>query len=206
MGPPALLGSTPLIAIVRFHEGGDLAGTVAALTEGGVGLVEITLDTPGALDAIRTASEAGLSVGAGTVLTVDEVRASADAGARFVVSPGLVPEVVAAALEAGLEALPGVLTPTELLQALAAGARAVKLFPASPGGPALVRALRGPFPNVPLVPTGGVRVSQIASYLEAGATAVALGSELVGRAAPCSDGELEAIRSRAVQAAKAATA
>ena len=206
MGPPALLGSTPLIAIVRFHEGGDLAGTVAALTEGGVGLVEITLDTPGALDAIRTASEAGLSVGAGTVLTVDEVRASADAGARFVVSPGLVPEVVAAALEAGLEALPGVLTPTELLQALAAGARAVKLFPASPGGPALVRALRGPFPNVPLVPTGGVRVSEIASYLEAGATAVALGSELVGRTAPRSDGELEAIHSRAAQAARAATA
>ncbi|HKY24953.1 MAG TPA: bifunctional 4-hydroxy-2-oxoglutarate aldolase/2-dehydro-3-deoxy-phosphogluconate aldolase [Gaiella sp.] len=200
---PFAIGSTPLIAIVRFHEGGHLRGTVDALARGGVETIELTIDTPGALGAVAEAAEAGLTVGVGTVLTADQVRASADAGARFVVSPALVPEVIEAALELGLEPLPGVYTATELLQATAAGARAVKLFPASAGGPGYLRALRGPFPATPIVPTGGIRIDEIGTYLAAGATSVALGGELVGRSAPVSDAELAAIEARAVRAVAA---
>jgi 2-dehydro-3-deoxyphosphogluconate aldolase / (4S)-4-hydroxy-2-oxoglutarate aldolase len=204
MPEPLAIGSTRVIAIVRFHEGGDLAATLAALERGGVDVVEITLDTPGALAAVADAASAGRTVGVGTVLTADQVRASADAGARFVVSPGLVPEVVAAALDRGLEPLPGVFTPSELIAATSLGARVVKLFPVSTGGPGLVRALRGPFPDVPIVPTGGVRIEEVGAYLEAGAAAVALGSELVGRTAPASDAELERIEAQAALAVAAA--
>jgi 2-dehydro-3-deoxyphosphogluconate aldolase/(4S)-4-hydroxy-2-oxoglutarate aldolase len=199
-----VIGSTPLIAIVRFHEGGDLRGTVAALTGGGVEVLEITIDTPGALTAVAEAAEAGHTVGVGTVLTAEEVRASADAGARFVVSPGLITEVIEAAHERGVEPMPGVFTPTELIRAIAAGGRILKVFPASCGGPGFLRALRGPFPDVPLVPTGGVRIDEIPGYLEAGATAVAVGSELVGRSAPTSDRELEWIAAQATRAVAAA--
>ena len=193
-----------MIAIVRFHGGGDLAGTLAALERGGIDLAEITLDTPGALAAVADAASAGRTVGVGTVLTADQARASADAGARFVVSPGLVSEVVETALELGLEPLPGVLTPSELIAATSLGARVVKLFPVSTGGPALVRALRGPFPDVPIVPTGGIRIEEIGAYLDAGAIAVALGSELVGRAAPVSDEELGRIEAQAALAVASA--
>lgn len=189
-----------MIAIVRFHAGGDLAGTLEALDRGGIEVVEITLDTPGALAAVGDAASAGRTVGVGTVLTADQVRASADVGARFVVSPGLVSEVVETALELGLEPLPGVLTPSELIAATSLGARVVKLFPVSTGGPGLVRALRGPFPDIPIVPTGGVRIEDIGAYLEAGAAAVALGSELVGRSAPVSGAELDRIEAQAARA------
>lgn len=196
--------SARLVAIVRFHEGGDLRGTVAALAAGGVDAVELTLDTPGALDAVAEARASGRVVGVGTVLTAEQVRESADAGARFVVSPGLVPEVIETALELGLEPVPGALTPTELIAALAAGARVVKVFPAASVGPGHVRALRGPFPGVALVPTGGVRIDDIPAYLEAGATAVALGSELVGRSAPRSQPDLDRIEAQAARAVEAA--
>ena len=202
---PFAIGSTPLIAIVRFHDGGDLRGTVDALVRGGIEAIELTIDTPGALAAVAEAAEAGRTVGVGTVLTADQVRASAAAGARFVVSPALVPEVIEIALELGLEPLPGVYTATELLQATAARARAVKLFPASAGGPGYLKALRGPFPAVPIVPTGGIRIDEIAAYLEAGATSVALGSELVGRTAPATDAELERIKTQAARAVAAVT-
>ena len=200
---PLALGSTPLIAIVRFHEGGDLAGTVEALVRGGVEAIELTIDTPGALAAVADEAGGGRFVGVGTVTTADQVRESADAGARFVVSPALVPEVVETALALGLEPLPGVFTATELLQALSVGAPAVKLFPASAGGPGYLRALRGPFPAVPIVPTGGIRIDEIAAYRAAGATAVALGSELVGRSAPTTDDDLERIASQATAAVAA---
>jgi 2-dehydro-3-deoxyphosphogluconate aldolase/(4S)-4-hydroxy-2-oxoglutarate aldolase len=199
-----VIGSTPLLAIVRFHEGGDLVGTLDALAAGGIDQLEITIDTPGALRAIEQAAESGRSVGAGTVLSADQVRACAAAGARFVVSPGLCHEVVAAAHELGVEPMPGVFTASEILAATAAGARVMKLFPASPGGPAYLRALRAPFPDAALVPTGGVRLDQIAAYLEAGATAVALGSELVGRSTPRTRRDLERITAQAARAVTAA--
>jgi 2-dehydro-3-deoxyphosphogluconate aldolase/(4S)-4-hydroxy-2-oxoglutarate aldolase len=199
-----VLDSSPLLAIIRFHEGGDVLGTVDALARGGVELFEITIDTPGALDAVEHAAGSGRTVGVGTVLSAEQVRACAAAGARFVVSPGLVREVVEAAHILDLEPMPGVFTATELLEATAAGARVMKVFPASCGGPPYLRALRGPFPTSSLVPTGGVRIDEIQAYLQAGATAVALGSELVGRSAPRSERELERISAKAALAVGAA--
>jgi 2-dehydro-3-deoxyphosphogluconate aldolase / (4S)-4-hydroxy-2-oxoglutarate aldolase len=199
-----VIGSTPVLAIVRFHEGGDLEGTLDALVRGGIDVLEVTIDTPGALEAVERTARNGHSVGVGTVLTAEQVRASAAAGARFVVSPGVVPEVVEAARELGLEPMPGVFTATEIIQAQATGAGVMKLFPASYGGPGYLRALRGPFPELSLVPTGGIRVEDIRGYLDAGAAAVALGGELVGRAAPRTDGELEQVVERAKRAVEAA--
>jgi len=164
---------------------------------GGVSLVEITIDTPGALQAVRRAAAEGIAIGVGTVTTPEEVRACADAGAAFAVSPSFSPEMVEAALEAGIEPIPGILTPTELLSARRAGAEAVKVFPAAPvGGPAFIRALRGPFPHVPLLPTGGIGLTDVEALLDAGATCVGLGATLVG-AEPPSSADLDVIRERA---------
>ena len=198
-----LLGPGSLIGIVRFHEGGDVAGAMAALVRGGIEQVEVTIDTPGALDAVANAAGEGRMVGVGTVVDSEQVRAAAAAGARFVVSPGFVPEVIETAFELGLEPVPGIFTATELLTASATGARVMKLFPASCGGPPYLRALRGPFPDVALIPTGGVRIDEVHAYLEAGATVIALGSELVGRVAPRSDTDLEWIAAQAARATAA---
>jgi 2-dehydro-3-deoxyphosphogluconate aldolase/(4S)-4-hydroxy-2-oxoglutarate aldolase len=205
MGDAAtVLGSSRLIGIVRFHEGGDVVGAVDALARGGIELLEITIDTPGALAAVEQAAREGRTVGVGTIVSADQVAECAAAGARFVVSPGLSVEVIERAHALGLEPIPGVFTATELLAAIAAGARIMKLFPASCGGPSYLRALRGPFPTAALVPTGGVRIDEIPAYLDAGATVVALGGELVGRSAPRTDSDLAWIASQAARATDAA--
>lgn len=195
--------SQRVLAIVRYREPGDLLEVLEALRLGGIGLLEVTLDTPGALPAIERAG-AGAAVGAGTVRTPDEVRAAADAGAAFVVSPGLFEPVVEAARDRGIDVVPGALTPTEVARAAELGAAAVKLFPASLGGPRYVRSLRGPFPDIPLVPTGGIGVDDVAAYLEAGADVVGLGGELVGRAPPHDREALGRIRAAAEAAVAAA--
>src|SRR5947209_13770662 len=200
MPEATVLDSGPLLGIVRFHDGGDVSGAVEALVSGGIELVEVTIDTPGALAAVERAAGDGRVVGVGTVVSVEQVRACAAAGARFVVSPGLIADVVRDARELGLEPVPGVFTATEILTATAAGARVMKLFPASCGGPSYLRALRGPFPTTALVPTGGVRLDEIVAYFDAGATVVALGSALVGRSAPRTDNELELIAAQAARA------
>jgi 2-dehydro-3-deoxyphosphogluconate aldolase/(4S)-4-hydroxy-2-oxoglutarate aldolase len=199
-----VLDHARLIAVVRYRRASDLAGTVDALHVSGV-VVEITLDTPGALAAIAAASERRVPIGAGTVLDADGVRACADAGAGFVVSPGLVDDVVETALELGLEPVPGIATATELMRAQALGARVCKVFPAaSLGGPAFIRLLRSPFPDARLVAVGGIEVADIRSYLEAGATAVALGRGLVGADAPADEAALAALAERAAAAAETA--
>jgi len=204
MPEATLLELSPLLGIVRFHEGGDVSGAVDALVRGGIELVEVTIDTPGALAAVERAAGEGRVVGVGTVVSVEQVGACAAVGARFVVSPGVIPEVIRRAQELGLEPVPGAFTATEILTATAAGARVMKLFPASCGGPPYLRALRGPFPTTALVPTGGVRLDEIAAYFEAGATVVALGSELAGRSAPRTETDLERIAERAARATEAA--
>jgi len=200
MAEATVLESSPLLGIVRFHDGGDVSGAVDALVSGGIELVEVTIDTPGALEAVERAAGEGRVVGVGTVVSVEQVRACAAAGARFVVSPGVIADVIRDARELGLEPVPGVFTATEILTATAAGARVMKLFPASCGGPSYLRALRGPFPTTALVPTGGVRLDEIVAYFDAGATVVALGSTLVGRTAPRTDNELELIAAQAARA------
>jgi 2-dehydro-3-deoxyphosphogluconate aldolase/(4S)-4-hydroxy-2-oxoglutarate aldolase len=200
------LGPGDILAIVRFHEPAELDAIVAALIAGGIEMLEVTLDTPGALDAVRRASEAGTFIGAGTVLTSDEVRRAAEAGARFVVSPAVIPEVITTSLALGLTPVPGAFSPTEVQLARSLGAATIKLFPASTGGPAHLRALRGPFGGVRFVPTGGIGIDDIGAYLAAGAACVGMGTTLTGAEPPRSGDDLERVRDRAAAAVSAATA
>jgi 2-dehydro-3-deoxyphosphogluconate aldolase / (4S)-4-hydroxy-2-oxoglutarate aldolase len=191
------LAARRLLAILRYRDGGDILGALRALAAGGVTIAEVTVHTPGWQDAVTAAADAGVLAGAGTVTRAAEVADAHAAGARFVVSPGFVPAVVRAALDLGVEPLPGVTTATEILAARDAGVRLFKLFPAGALGLDYLRQLRGPFPETAFVPTGGVGVGTIGEWLAAGAFAVALGSELAGRAAPRTGAERAELTSRA---------
>lgn len=182
----ATLREIGIIPVLRC-ESADIAVRVAnALIEAGLGAIEVTMTVPHALDAIaslaRRARRSRVVIGAGTVVDATIARRAVDAGAEFIVSPGLVAEVVHAAKDARVALLPGALTPTEILAASRAGGDLIKVFPAQAvGGAAYIKALRGPFPDLPLVPTGGVNLENIAEFFRAGATAVGVGSELVSR-------------------------
>ncbi|HEX6445862.1 MAG TPA: bifunctional 4-hydroxy-2-oxoglutarate aldolase/2-dehydro-3-deoxy-phosphogluconate aldolase [Streptosporangiales bacterium] len=186
-----------LLAIVRGREPDAALRTAVTLVECGVRLVEVSLSTPDAVAVIAQAREeigaSGL-LGAGTVLEPGDVRRVADAGAAYVVTPAHT-RAEAVAHELGLPVLAGAFTPSEILAAHDAGAAAVKLFPASLHGPAYLRALRDPFPHVPIVPVGGVDAEAAYAYLQAGAVAVGVGTPLVGDAA--SGGSLDGLRKRA---------
>lgn len=187
-----------VMAILRYREGGDLQAAVDALVEGGIAVLEVTVDTPGALEVIaETAVRPGVLVGAGTVLSPDQVDLVADAGARFVVSPGFSGEVEAAAQRRGLGTLPGVATATEVIAATRAGVEVFKLFPAGALGRGYLRELRGPFASHAFVPTGGIAVDDIPEWLGAGAVAVAIGSSLAGRTAPRTGEDVASLRDRA---------
>jgi len=191
------LRSQRLVAIVRGTDPAAATRTVLTLAGEGVGLVEVSMTTPAALDVIsRARRELGTetSVGAGTVIAAQDADRAADAGADFVVTPAIVPALGRAA-ERGLPLLAGALTPTEVVAAAAqAGVVAVKLFPASLGGPRYLRALLDPFPSAALVPVGGVDADAACDYLAAGAVAVGVGSPLIGDAA--SGGSLDDLRAR----------
>ncbi|MFY1593964.1 bifunctional 4-hydroxy-2-oxoglutarate aldolase/2-dehydro-3-deoxy-phosphogluconate aldolase [Micromonospora sp. WMMD737] len=193
----AELTAARILAIIR---GTDTAAAIAAgtaLLQEGVRVVEVALTTPdalGAIEALRAAAPAGSLVGAGTVLTTADVADVAAAGAQFVVTPAVV-ESIAEAARRGLPVAAGALTPTEAYTAVRMGASVVKLFPASVGGPAYLRAVRDPFPDIPFVAVGGVGRDDVPGYLRAGAIAVGLGGPLVGDAA--SGGDLDALRARA---------
>jgi 2-dehydro-3-deoxyphosphogluconate aldolase/(4S)-4-hydroxy-2-oxoglutarate aldolase len=158
------------------------AGSIAAAAIGaGLRVLEVTLDSPSALEVIGALCEAhpGAAIGAGTVATADEVREVAAVGGRFVISPFLSEEVVRAALDAGIVPMPGVATPTEVHRALQLGAPVVKIFPAEQlGGPGFLSAIRAPLREPRVVPTGGVDESNVAAYLAAGAWAVGVGGSL----------------------------
>jgi 2-dehydro-3-deoxyphosphogluconate aldolase/(4S)-4-hydroxy-2-oxoglutarate aldolase len=162
---------------------------------------EITLNEPvvGALRAIEAvaARTPGLAIGAGTVLSIEAAQLAIDAGATFLVMPHTDPDLVRWAAERGIPSLPGAFTPTEVLAAWRAGAAAVKLFPASVAGPAFVREYRGPFPDIPLVPSGGVTVQSAGDFIRAGAVAVGVGSWLIGDATPAG------VRARGLQVVEA---
>ncbi|WP_037412113.1 bifunctional 4-hydroxy-2-oxoglutarate aldolase/2-dehydro-3-deoxy-phosphogluconate aldolase [Candidatus Solirubrobacter pratensis] len=202
------LGESGVVAILRLRDHGLAVEVAEALARGGIGVLELTQDDPAALAALRrVAALKGVVVGAGTVTDVATVAAVADAGARFVVAPNVDPGVIGAALDAGLAPLPGALTATEVAAALAAGAEMIKLFPAGPMGTAYLRALRGPFEHVAFVPTGGIAHDAAGDWIAAGASAVGLGSDLVG--ARPADADLEGIEARArvaVASARAALA
>ncbi len=175
-----------LIAIVRTDAEVDLIRVAEALAEGGLRAMEITLNTPGALHAIaaiRRALSPALRVGAGTILGPDDARAAHEAGAEFIVTPTLQPETIALCRANALPIACGCMTPTEALAAHRAGADFIKLFPADTLGPAYVRALRAPLPFLRVIPTGGVSLENLAAYMQAGSTGVALGGNLVSKSA-----------------------
>ncbi|MEE6308843.1 bifunctional 4-hydroxy-2-oxoglutarate aldolase/2-dehydro-3-deoxy-phosphogluconate aldolase [Plantactinospora veratri] len=197
MNLPDVLRRHRLLAVVRGDDPDAALASVLALAEAGIALVEVSLtsrDEAGVLVRARAALGPDAPLGAGTVLTESDVVQAEQAGASFVVTPGLVP-AVAEAVRLGLPALVGALTPTEVVAASLAGAAAVKLFPASLGGPAYLRALREPFPDVPFVPFGGVDVESAPEYLSAGAVAVGASESLLGTAPQ--GGDLTALRLRA---------
>jgi len=190
-----------VLAILRYRQRGDLPAAVDALCAGGVRVLEVTVDTPGCWAAVALATtRPGVFVGAGTVTRVDEVSRLAEVGGRFVVSPGLDENVVRAALEAGLDVFPGVMTGSEVLSALRAGSRYLKLFPAGSLGTRYLGELRGPFRQQLFVPTGGIRIADVADWLRAGAFAVAIGSDLAGQELPRTDADRAALTSRAAEA------
>jgi 2-dehydro-3-deoxyphosphogluconate aldolase/(4S)-4-hydroxy-2-oxoglutarate aldolase len=201
-----------IVPVVRTPTPELAMRAAAAVMEGGISVFEITMTVPNAVEVIRALVERfgdRALVGAGTVLDAAGAEACIDAGAAFVVSPGFDAAMVAAARARNTVVMPGALTPTEVITAWKAGADVVKIFPASAaGGAPYLRALRGPLPQVKLMPTGGVNVNTVAAYIEAGAVALGVGSELVDPAA-LARGEDALLTERAralVEAVKAARA
>ncbi|GGX76707.1 bifunctional 4-hydroxy-2-oxoglutarate aldolase/2-dehydro-3-deoxy-phosphogluconate aldolase [Streptomyces fructofermentans] len=194
----AALAAHRLVAIVRGSDPEAALSTVLTLADEGIELIEVSLSGKDALSVLARAREAlgpDRPLGAGTVLSADDARAAHRAGADFAVTPAL-GDGVGAARALGLPVLAGVMTPTEILAARTLGADALKVFPAAQaGGPAYLKALRGPFPDELLVPVGGVDEAAAGEYLAAGATAVGVGSPLVGDAAD--GGSRAALRERA---------
>jgi 2-dehydro-3-deoxyphosphogluconate aldolase / (4S)-4-hydroxy-2-oxoglutarate aldolase len=175
-----------IVAVVRADSGGDdLVKVVEAVAAGGVHCVEVTMTTPGALDCIAAASKrlAGKDalLGVGTVLDAETCRMAILAGAEFVVTPTLSIPVIQMARRYGKPIIAGAYTPTEILTAWDNGADMVKVFPCSVGGPDYIKAIKGPLPQVPLVPTGGVELENIGTFMKAGAAAVGVGGNLVSK-------------------------
>ncbi|MFG2818158.1 bifunctional 4-hydroxy-2-oxoglutarate aldolase/2-dehydro-3-deoxy-phosphogluconate aldolase [Kitasatospora sp. NPDC048365] len=176
---PAALAADPVIAVVRAPAIPDAAALCEALAAGGIGWTELTFTTPEVTRHLARAAQAGHRVGVGTVLTGDQADRAVAAGASFLVTPGLRPAVAEAAAEAGVPAVLGALTPTEVADALDLGAAAVKIFPAKAFGPGYFKDLHGPYPGVPLVASGGVNAGNAAAFLAHGALAVCAGTDVV---------------------------
>lgn len=181
---PEAIRDQRLIPIARGLKSGAAGDLASALQRGGSTVLEITLESDGGVDAIRAVSNSGLTVGAGTVTTIEQADSAVAAGAQFLVSPHLDPYLVTWAIENEIPYLPGVLSPTEVAAVMSLGLRTMKLFPASIGGPGLVRSLLGPFPDVELVATGGVTADNKDDYLSSGAVAVGVGGWLTDHADP----------------------
>jgi 2-dehydro-3-deoxyphosphogluconate aldolase/(4S)-4-hydroxy-2-oxoglutarate aldolase len=172
-----------VVPVVRAWSRRDALAAAEAVAEGGIPIVEVTMTVPGAVDVIRELAKTnspGILIGAGTVLDAETARQCTDAGAEFLVSPALNLETIEFAVKAGTLMMAGALTPTEIVKAWKAGSDFVKVFPCGQvGGAKYIKALKGPLPQIPLVPTGGVNLNTAAEFLEAGAEALGVGSELV---------------------------
>lgn len=181
---PALLESG-VVAVLRAPTTDAYLPVVRTLVESGVVCIELTLTTPGTIQALPELLRAlpeNAELGVGTVLDVADATAALDAGARFLVSPNSSPDVIAVAVRRGIPFYPGAMTPTEVEQNWASGAAAVKLFPASTVGPEYISHLHGPYPEIPIVPSGGIATTDIPAWIQHGAIAVSLGGPLVGDA------------------------
>jgi len=176
-----------IVPVIRAESADTAVKIVEALVAGGIRTLEITMTVPDAIGAIRTVAERfgrDVLLGAGTVTSRALAEGSIDAGAEFLVTPCVVPDVIAVARERGVAVLPGAMTPTEVFAAWSAGGDIIKIFPASNvGGASYLKALKGPFPHIKLCPTGGVNLQTIGDFVKAGASAVGVGGELVSKAA-----------------------
>lgn len=187
------LAEAGCIAVLRGPSAAHARLVGELLLEAGFAALEVTFTVPRAPEVIahlRRRAGDGRLVGAGTITEAQHAHLAVDAGAQFLVSPGFEPELWDTMASTGLPALPGVLTPSEVLRALRAGATAVKLFPASVVGPGYLAALRGPFPGVTFVPTGGLTAASMTAWLEAGALAVGLGGALAPSTPPVASAQV----------------
>jgi len=178
----AAIEDAGVVAIIRMKEPDRVRAVIDAIAEGGVRVLEVTMTVPGAVDLIAKLAPtmpAGFCFGAGTVVDAATVTRVVDAGAQFVVSPVFRREVIAACHDRGVPAMPGCFTPTEILDAWDAGADIVKVFPATALGPAFFKDLRGPLPQVKVMPTGGVSIDNAGEWIKAGAVAVGVGTALL---------------------------
>jgi len=175
-----------VIAVIRLQDPARLRAVVDALAAGGVRALEVTMTVPGAVELIRALAptlSAEFLLGAGTVVNAETAERVIDAGARFVVSPVLRPEVIAVGHRHDVPVMPGCFSPTEILTAWEAGADVVKVFPATALGPTFFKDVRGPLPQVKLMPTGGVTIDNAGDWIRAGAVAVGVGTALLDAAA-----------------------
>jgi 2-dehydro-3-deoxyphosphogluconate aldolase/(4S)-4-hydroxy-2-oxoglutarate aldolase len=171
-----------IVAVVRSPDSQQLVDAARALADGGVTVIEITMSVPGALDVVRQVRQAlgdRILLGAGTILDPETARAALLAGAEYIVAPTLNLDVIRLCQRYDKLVMPGAFTPTEILTAWEAGADIVKVFPADVVGPAFFKALRGPLPQVRLMPTGGVDLNTAADFLKAGACCLGVGGQLV---------------------------
>ncbi|MEK5640419.1 2-dehydro-3-deoxyphosphogluconate aldolase [Paenibacillus rhizosphaerae] len=198
--------SARMVAIVRGITRDQARTAGEGLIAGGVRLMEVTLNTDGALHMIegwRSAYDGRAHVGAGTVLNLAMAKEAVQAGAQFLISPNVDQAVISFALEQGIDVWPGAMTPTEIVAAYEAGASAVKLFPMGSLGIGYLKEIRAPLDHIPLMATGGVTIGNIADYFEAGACAVGIGSSLLPKA-ELESGNVEAVQERAAAFVQAA--
>lgn len=190
---------TKVIAIIRGGKDWPISQIVTALYAGGIRAIEITMNTPEAFRHIQESTGLGLpdlEIGAGTILDGETAVAAMRAGASFVLTPTLEPEVLRVCNLYGILGIPGVFTPTEVIQAYELGALAVKIFPAGVVGAGYIRDLKGPLPHVELIPVGGVNLQNAAGFIQAGAFAIGVGGELVDKAT-VARGDLRALTAKA---------
>jgi 2-dehydro-3-deoxyphosphogluconate aldolase/(4S)-4-hydroxy-2-oxoglutarate aldolase len=180
------IGEIGIMPVIRAANPAEALRAVEAICAGGISIVEITMTVPDAPRVLREVARANSEflVGAGTVLNAEQAEICIDAGARFLISPGLAPEVIRTAAIHGVLAIPGAFTPSEVMAALELGVEVIKIFPCgSGGGPSHIKALRGPFPDCRFIPTGGVSLKNAEEYFSAGAFALGIGAELADLAA-----------------------
>ncbi|MDN5687136.1 MAG: bifunctional 4-hydroxy-2-oxoglutarate aldolase/2-dehydro-3-deoxy-phosphogluconate aldolase [Brachybacterium sp.] len=197
---PERTAAARLIVVIRGERADQYAPVLETLAGAGIRSVELTLSTPGTLEELPDLLERfgdQLDIGVGTVTDPEDLRTAAARGAHYIVTPITRADLLEAAAEAGIAIVPGGLTPSELHAGWAAGAAAVKVFPASVVGPGYVKDLRGPFPGIRVIPSGGVDLQAAAAWLQAGADAVSVGGPLLGDA--LRGGDLEALADRATQ-------
>ncbi|MET3566093.1 2-dehydro-3-deoxyphosphogluconate aldolase/(4S)-4-hydroxy-2-oxoglutarate aldolase [Leifsonia sp. 563] len=195
---PQKTAQSRLIVVARARSAEDYDPVLEVLIDAGIRSVELTLTTPGTIEHLPGLIERfgdDVDLGIGTVTDTDQLRRAVDAGARYLVTPITVPALLAAAAEAGVPLVPGGFTPTELFASWSAGASAVKVFPAGRLGAGYVKDLRGPFPDIEVVPSGGIDLESAAQWLAAGAAAVSVGGPLLGDA--FRGGDLVALGERA---------